>query len=251
MMNTNSSFSEDLDEFQKIIDVDFKNISLLIEALSHRSFLNEHPGFKNQYGLIDGHNERLEYLGDSILGLAVAEELYSNHPGREGDLTAIKMHFVSGQNLAEISDTIGLDEILIVGNGEINNESGREKRIADSLESLIAAIYLDQGYEKAKEFVNKFFLHDLGNVLENLYMTKIVDNPIGYLQEHCVEMGYGVPFYDEPLGVGPDHLPIYSVNVSIDGERSAKGTGKSKPEARKDAAINALNLYVFVDAQDI
>jgi ribonuclease-3 len=246
----NYSFSEDLEEFQNIIDVDFKNLSFLIEALSHSSYLNEHPVFKNQYGLTDGHNERLEYLGDSILGHAVAENLYSNHPGREGDLTAVKMHFVSGKKLAEISGTLGLDKILIVGNGEINNESGREKRIADSLEALIAAINLDQGYEKAKKFIDKFFLCDLDNVLKNLDKTKILDNPVGYLQEHCVDMGYGEPVYKELHRFGPDHSPTFSFEVKIGGERSAKGIGKNIPATKKDAAMNALKLYVFGDAPD-
>lgn len=244
-MNNNSSFLENLEEFQNIIDVEFQNPSLLIEALSHSSYLNEHLDFKNQYGLTDGHNERLEHLGDSILGHAVAENLYSNHPGREGELTAIKTHFVMGKKLAEISDTLGLDKVLIMGNGEINNESGREKRIADSLESLIAAINLDQGYEKAKEFINKFILYDLDKVLENLDTTIIVDNPIGYLQEHFADPKYADPVYKELDCFGLDHLPTFSYEVTIDGERSAKGIGKNKSDARKDAAMNALKLYVL------
>ena len=172
-----------INKMEDMIGINFNKKELLIEALSHSSYLNENPGFKNKYGLNDGHNERLEYLGDYVLELAVAEKLYFNHPGREGDLTAVKTHFVSGKKLAEISDTIGLDNFLIVGNGEINNESGREKRIADSLESLIAAIFIDQGYEKAKEFVNKFFLCDLNNILDDFDKTIIEDNPIGHLQE--------------------------------------------------------------------
>ena len=247
-MNINSIFLENLEEFQNIIDVEFKNPSLLIEALSHSSYLNEHPDFKNQYGLTDGHNERLEHLGDSILGHAVAENLYSNHPGREGDLTAIKIHFVMGKKLTEISDTLGLDNVLIMGNGEINNESGREKRIADSLESLIAAINLDQGYEKAKEFINKFILYDLDEVLENLDKTIMVDNPIGYLQECFAGPKYADPVYKELDCFGLNNLYPFSCEVKIDGERSANGFGKNKSDAKKDAAMNAIKLYGIVKA---
>ena len=233
-------------KIEDIIGVDFKKKELLIEAFSHISYLNENPSFKSQYGLIDGHNQRLEYLGDYVLELAVAERLYFNYPGREGDLTDIKKHFVSGKKLAEISETIGLENFLISGQGEINNESGHEKRIADSLESLIAAIFIDQGYQKAKEFVNEYILSDLDDIIDNLEDTKIMDNPIGYLQEYCVMMGYDVPFYGEPLRVGPDHSPTFSVEVEINGERGAKGTGKNKQDARKDAAMNAIKLYNFV-----
>ena len=240
-----------INKMEDMIGINFNKKDLLIEALSHSSYLNENPGFKNKYGLTDGHNERLEYLGDYVLELAVAEKLYFNHPGREGDLTAVKTHFVSGKKLAEISDTIGLDNFLIVGNGEINNESGREKRIADSLESLIAAIFIDQGYSKAKEFVNEYILSDLDDIIDNIEVTKIVDNPIGFLQEYCVKNGYGVPVYDDPLRIGPDHSPTYSVEVKIDSERGAEGTGKNKQDAKKDAAMNALELYIFVDAPDI
>jgi len=239
-----------INKMEDMIGINFNKKELLIEALSHSSYLNENPGFKNEYGLTDGHNERLEYLGDYVLELAVAENLYFNHPGREGDLTAIKTHFVSGKKLAEISNTIGLEQFLIMGRGETDNESGREKRIANSLESLIAAIFIDQGYAKAKEFVNEFILSDFDDIIDNIEVTKIVDNPIGYLQEYCVRMGYGEPFYDEPLRSGPDHSPTFSVEVEIDSERSAKGTGKKVQDAKKDAAMNALKLYVFVDAPD-
>jgi len=111
----------DLKKFEDIIGIIFNKKEILIEALSHSSYLSENSGLKNQYGLIDGHNERLEYLGDCVLDLAIAEKLYFKHPGREGDLTDIKTHFVRGNKLAEISDKIGLEKFLIIGNGEINN----------------------------------------------------------------------------------------------------------------------------------
>ena len=152
-----------LEKIEDKIGIKFNKKEYLIEALSHRSYLNEKPGFRALYGLVDGHNERLEHLGDSVLGLVIAEKLYCNYPGREGDLTAIKSHFVNGNNMAEISDKIELEKFLFMGHGEINNELGRKSKIANALEALIAAIFIDQGYDKAKEFINNFFLYDLPN----------------------------------------------------------------------------------------
>ena len=233
----------DIKKIEDIIGIIFNKKEILIEALSHSSYLSENSGFKNQYGLIDGHNERLEYLGDCVLDLAIAEKLYFTHPGREEDLTDVKTHFVGNKKLAEISDKIGLEKFLIIGNGEINNESGREKRIANSLEALIAAIFIDQGYSKAKEFVNKYFLSDLDSILDNVGEIKIKDNPIGYLQEYCEKKGIGKPIYDVSRVDGSDNLPTFLAEVKIDNERSAIGTGKNKQDARKDAARNVLKIY--------
>lgn len=229
-----------LKKFEDLIKINFNQKNLLIEALSHSSYSNENPVFKNQYGLTDGNNERLEYLGDSVLGLAIAEKLYCNHPGSEGDLTKIKTHFVRGNKVAEISDKIGLENFLIMGKGEINNESGRESRIADSLEALIAAIFIDQGYDRAKEFINKYFLSDLDNILENVEKIKIEENPIGYLQELLVKADYDNPIYDCSRLGGPDNSPIFLAELKINNKKIAEGTGVNKQKAREDAARNAL-----------
>ena len=230
----------DLKKFEDLIGISFNPKNLLIEALSHSSYSNENPVFKNQYGLIDGNNERLEYLGDSVLGLAIAEELYCNHPGSEGDLTEIKTHFVRGNKVAEISDEIGLENFLIMGKGEINNESGRESRIADSLEALIAAIFIDQGYDRAKEFINKYFLSDLDNILEDVGKIKIEENPIGYLQELLVKEDYDTPIYECSRLGGPDHSPMFLAKLKINNKKIAEGTGVNKQKAKEDAARNAL-----------
>lgn len=228
-----------LKKIEDKIGIKFNKKEYLIEALSHRSYLNEKPDFRAQYRLVDGHNERLEHLGDSVLGLVIAEKLYCNHPGREGDLTAIKSHFVNGNNMAEISDKIELENFLFMGQGEINNESGRESKIANALEALIAAIFIDQGYDKAKEFVNKFFLYDLDNILENVGKTIIEDNPIGHLQEIVQAAGFDVPRYEKIKIEGPDNDPIFLYKVYVNNEKIAEASGKKK-EVKKNAAINAL-----------
>jgi ribonuclease-3 len=228
-----------LEKIEDKIGFKFNNKKYLIEALSHRSYLNEKPDFRAQYGLVDGHNERLEHLGDSVLGLVIAEKLYCNYPGREGDLTAIKSHFVNGKNMAEISDKIELEKFLFMGQGEINNELGRESKIANALEALIGAIFMDQGYNKAKEFVNKFFLCDLDKILENVGKTIIEDNPIGHLQKIVVAAGFDNPRYEQTKIEGPEQDPTFLWKVYVDNEKIAEASGKTK-EVKKNAARNAL-----------
>lgn len=242
---------ENLKQLEEKIGIDFNDKDYLIEALCHPTYLEENPGFKNQFGLVDGHNQRLEHLGDSILGLIIAEKLYWNHPGREGELTKIKTHFANGSKAAEISDTIGLEKFLIVGVGESNNESGREKRIKDSLEALIAAIFLDQsyqGYKKARDFVNKFFLYDLDNILDNVDTIIIEDNPIGHLQEIVQAAGFEVPKYEITKIEGPDHDPTFLYNVYVNSEKIAEASGKKK-DVKKNAAINAIKSEFIKNLQ--
>jgi ribonuclease-3 len=232
-----------LEQLEENIGINFNNKKHLIEALCHSTYLEENPNFKNQFELVDGHNQRLEHLGDSVLGLIIAEKIYLNHPGREGELTKIKEHYVNGDKAIEISDDIGLEKFLIVGIGEGNSELGRGTRIKDALEALIAAIYLDQkdqGYEKVKEFVNKFFLYDLNNVLEHIDKIIIEDNAIGHLQEIVQKAGFNIPEYKRIKIGGPDHDPTFLYEVYVKNEKIAEASGKSK-EAKKKAAKNALN----------
>lgn len=231
---------KNLDKLEDKIGINFSQKNRLIEALSNSTYLSENPNFKDQFGLVDGHNERLELLGDSVLGLIIAEKLYYNHPGREGDLSKIRDHFVKGKKAVEISDKIGLEKFLIMGIGESKNELGREKRIKDSLEALIATIFIDQGYDTAKEFVNKFFLYDLDNILENVDKTIIEDNPIGHLQEIVQVAGFDVPVYKKTKIEGTEHDPIFLVEVYVKDEKIAEAIGKKK-EVKNNAAINAIN----------
>lgn len=233
---------KNVDKLEDKIGIKFNTKNLLIEALSHSTYLEENPDFKIKFGLVDGHNQRLEYFGDSILGHIIAEKLYKSHPGREGDLTDIKKHFVNGNKLEEISNNIGLEKFLNMGIGESENKSGREKRIRDALEALIAAIYIDQGYIEAKEFINEYFLFDFDNVLNNIEIIKIVDNPIGKWQKHQVKYGRGNPVYRVTRDSGPDHEPLFIAELDVD-DGIIVGGGKNKDAARKNAAMNALRFY--------
>ena len=127
-----------INKMEDIIGINFNKKKLLIEALTHHSYLLEE---KCAYGsgFTGDSNKRLEYLGDSILGFAIAEKLHFDHPGREGNIGAVKAHYLSGKKLDEISDKTGLENFLLVGDGELKNKFGREKRIAVSLKALIGS----------------------------------------------------------------------------------------------------------------
>ena len=231
---------KNLAKLEDKIGISFNNQKHLIEALSHISYLSENPNFKDQFGLSDGHNERLELFGDSVLDLIIAEKLFNNHPGREGELSKIKEHFAKGDKAEIISDEIGLEEFLIMGIGESKNKIGRKKRIKNSLEALIAAIFIDQGYDKAKEFVNRFFLYDLDNILENFNQIIIEDNPTGHLQEIVQAAGFDVPTYETTKIGGLDHNPIFRVEIYVNGKKIAEAKGEKK-EVKKNAAKSALD----------
>jgi len=233
---------KNVDELEDKIGLKFNQKNLLIEALSHTTYLKEHPDFKDKLGLADGHNQRLEHFGDSILGFLIAERLYHNYPGREGNLTKIKEYFVNGNKLKEISADIGLEKFMNMGIGESKTESGREKRIRDALEALIAAIYIDKeehGYENAKKFVDEFFLYDLDYVLENFETLKNENDPISYLQRIVHTARLGNPTYKTTRVSGDDHDPNFLIEVFVNNEKITEVQGKKKDIKRK-AAENAI-----------
>ncbi|MCZ7385711.1 MAG: hypothetical protein O8C63_13340 [Candidatus Methanoperedens sp.] len=149
-----------LSELEKKINVVFRDKNLLQQAVVHDSYINENPGFK------PGHNERLEFLGDAVLELVVREFLYNKFPNPEGDLTKYKEQLVKNDMLPIISNKLNLEDYLLMGKGEYNNKAGRQKLLADTLEALIGAIYLDQGYEKVRDFITNNILNDCKNILK-------------------------------------------------------------------------------------
>ncbi|MBI4122520.1 MAG: ribonuclease III, partial [Parcubacteria group bacterium] len=154
---------KDLSQFQEAIALPFKNRELLQQALVHRSYLNENPTFE-----LD-HNERLEFLGDAVLELAVTEHLYAEYPNPEGELTNWRASLVNAVNLASVSRELGLENYLYLsrGEGKEKNTKARNYILANALEALIGAIYLDQGYEAAAQFVANRILVRLPHILEN------------------------------------------------------------------------------------
>lgn len=223
-----------LKELEKKIGVKFNNIDLLKQAVTHRSYLNEHRNYK-----LD-HNERLEFLGDAVLELVVTEYLYSNYPNPEGELTNWRAALVNGEMLAKVAKKIGVEDHLLMSRGE-SKDKGRARQylLANSFESITGAIYLDQkksGFEKCREFIMKNVICELPNIIENkLYM-----DPKSRFQEESQDKDGVTPSYRVLEEAGPDHDKKFVVGIYINDEIIAKGEGQSKQEAQRNAAEKGL-----------
>ena len=217
-------------DLEAAIGYRFQNISLLQNALAHSSYANErwHNSLMS--------NERLEFLGDSILGMTVADYLYRNVPDRpEGELTRMRADMVCEKTLAAVANRIGLGEHLLLGHGE--EQGGGRKRdsiLADAVESVIAACYLDGGFGAAEAFIRSFILVDVPvKKLHNMdYKTT--------LQELVQKKKNQVIAYTLVSESGPDHDKKFEVEVSLNGEVVGKGSGRSKKKAEQEAARKAL-----------
>lgn len=220
-----------IDDLAKKIDVKFKDISLLKQALTHRSYLNEHRSYE-----LD-HNERLEFLGDAVLELAVTEYLYVKYSNPEGELTSWRAALVNGEMLAQISQTLEVEKYLLMSKGEAK-DTGRARQylLANAFEAITGAIYLDRGYEEAKKFIMKNVIVKLPEILKSgLYM-----DPKSYFQEKAQECAKVTPSYRVIKDWGPDHDKHFVVGVYLDEELVAEGEGNSKQEAQREAAKNGL-----------
>lgn len=217
---------------EKIISVEFTNKNLLKEALTHRSYINENPDWDVP------HNERLEFLGDAVLELAVTEKLYADYPKlAEGDLTSIRAALVNYQTLSKIAKEIKLDEVIYLSKGGAK-ETDRAKDVimANAFESLIGAIYLDKGFATASNFIVKNVLKMVAEILDK----KLYKDPKSLLQEIIQEKNRVTPMYEVIKEEGPDHNKIFEVGVYFDGVLSGTGKGFSKQEAEVEAAKDAL-----------
>lgn len=226
-----------IEDLAKIVEVKFKDINLLQQALTHRSYLNEHRDYK-----LD-HNERLEFLGDAVLELVVTEYLYKNYKNPEGELTSWRAALVNGENLAQISKKLGVEKFLLMSKGEAK-DTGRARQylLANAMEAIIGSIYLDQGYEKAEEFILKNVVVSLNEVLEN----KSYMDSKSYFQEKAQDVAKVTPMYKVLEEKGPDHYKHFVVGVYLNDELVAKGEGNSKQEAQREAAKNGLEAKGWV-----
>jgi len=209
----------------------FKNNFLLTRALTHRSYLNE-----NRSVLED--NERLEFLGDSILGYVAAEWLYNNFPEKkEGVLTKLRSALVHTQQLANFARKINLGSALLLGRGE-DQAGGRDRSaiLCDAFEALIAAIYLDTDIDTVKEFLYPFFEEEIHSILANHSEEDVKS----LLQEWAQAQGFPSPVYLLTGVFGPDHEKVFTVKVLINDEEIAEGIGGSKQLAEKSAAAAAI-----------
>jgi ribonuclease-3 len=222
----------DLNALQKILGIDFRDISLLEKSLVHRSYLNENQGIDSE------SNERLEYLGDAILGFIVAEKLYRDFPEYdEGQMTRLRSILVRRETLARISRSINLGEYLFLGKGE-DTSGGRNKsaNLACALEAVIAAVYLDQGMVKTRKMIIRLLKDE---------WQKAIRKPaaIDYksrLQELIQSREQKIPSYHVTGTSGPDHIKTFNVEVRLGNEILGSGSGKSKKEAETEAARKGL-----------
>lgn len=218
--------------FEEGLGITFNDGELLRQAFTHRSYLNEHRGE------VSTHNERLEFLGDAVLELIVTHFLYNQFPDKpEGDLTAYRAALVNAVTLSEVAGKIGMNEYLLLSKGEAK-DTGRARGIllANAIEALIGAIYLDQGYEAAKQFIEK----NLFPKMDEIITKKLWRDPKSTLQEKVQELEGATPHYSVVRETGPDHDKQFIVGVYMKDNLLAQGAGKSKQEAEQDAARNAL-----------
>jgi len=215
--------------FCKNVNIKFKNIEVLEQAFHHRSISNELKNSKN--------NERLEFLGDSVLGMVTAAYLYKNLDNPEGDLAKIKSSVVSEKALAPIALKLNVDKLLLLGHGE-ELSGGRTKPaiLADCMEAIIGAYYLDSGYKAAEQYVLSFIIPEIENVCKNGmkdYKT--------LLQEKYQKICKDFPRYELVSKSGPDHSQIFDVVVHLGDETYGPCSAKSKKEAEQLAAKLALD----------
>jgi len=221
----------DFAKLQKNIHLAFNNENLLMQAFVHRSYLNEHPEFA-----LD-HNERLEFLGDAVLELVVTEHLFNNFPNPEGELTNWRASLVNSKILSKLAQGLELDSLLLLSKGE-SKDTGKARQyiLANAMESLIGAIYLDKGWDGAKQFIHEFVITELPEILDK----KLYIDPKSSFQEIAQEKAGVTPTYKVIEEFGPDHAKQFEVGVYLKNELIATGTGSSKQEAQESAATAAL-----------
>lgn len=220
------------DALEKRLGVKFKNHELLREALIHSSHLNENPDRAPQ------SNERLEFLGDAVLGLVVADELFAAHPElQEGRLTELRTHLVRRDTLAEAARRLGLGEALLLGRGE---EAGGGRRRPTNLshvyEAVVGAIFLDRGLAAARRFVRRSLRQEFELVIDRAASL----DPKSRLQELMQASNQQTPVYRVVRTEGPDHARRFTIEVVVGDQALATGTGSSKQQAEKEAARGAL-----------
>ncbi len=223
-----------MNELETRLGYTFRDRKLLEHALTHSSWSNERGS-----GHL-GSNERLEFLGDSVLGWMVAENLYRRFPDMpEGDMTRLRAELVCESSLAEASETIGLGAYLRLGRGE--EQGGGRKRpsiIADAFEATLAAVYIDGGEAPARAMVERFIL----SKLREAHSSGSHDHKTA-LQEAVQHLGMAAPVYRMVGESGPDHNKVFSAQVLYDGRVAGEGSGRSKKEAEQAAAKNALESF--------
>ncbi len=222
----------DYSKIEEKIGVKFNHQDLLIQAFTHRSFLNENRDKDLE------HNERLEFLGDAVLELVTTDYLFKTFPDRnEGDLTAFRASLVNTQSISDVATNLGFNDYLRLSKGESKDEGrARSYILANVFESVIGAVYLDQGYEKAEKFITEFLFPTLDRVIAEGTWVDAKSK----LQEVVQEKHGVTPSYKTVKEDGPDHDKVFTVAVYFNDKKIDTGSGKSKQEAEQDVARKIL-----------
>jgi len=225
---------KDFKKISQALNLSFQNFDLLKEALTHRSFLNEHRDWNIP------HNERLEFLGDSILGFVVADNLIKQYPQfAEGELTSLRAALVNSDSLLAVAKELKLEDYLLVSRGEAKElKNSRSYLLANAIEALIGALYSDGGIEKAKDFIQKYILSKAETILQ----TASYKDAKSLFQEKSQELLGITPTYKSLKSWGPDHAKQFEVGVYLNEDLISQGEGYSKQEAELKAAQKALEL---------
>lgn len=213
---------------------EYNDIQLLITALTHRSYVNEHKKSVSE------HNERLEFLGDAVLELVVTDYLFQNFSEPEGILTSWRAALVRTESIGEAGQKLGYEPLVRMSKGEKQgSERARLQILANAFEATIGSIYLDQGYEKASEFIRTHILNKLDGILD----AGSWRDPKSHLQEVSQRIDGATPVYKVTSEEGPDHDKVFTLGVYVNGKLMGKGAGPSKQSAQQEAARAALKAY--------
>ena len=213
---------------------DFDNIDLLVTALTHRSYLNEHKKSANE------HNERLEFLGDAVLELITTDFLFSNYDKPEGILTAWRSALVRTESIGAAGERLGYEKLIRMSRGEKQGSArARQQILANAFEATTGAIYLDKGYEAAKKYITDNILSTLPQILEEESWR----DPKSYLQEISQARDGFTPIYKVLNEDGPDHDKIFTLGVFVGDKKMGEGEGPSKQTAQQEAAREAIRKY--------
>ena len=213
---------------------EFTDIDLLVTALTHRSYVNEHKKSTKV------HNERLEFLGDAVLELATTDFLYNNYDEPEGVLTSWRAALVRTESIGEAGDKLGYEPLVRMSKGEKHgSDRARMQILANAFEAVIGAIYLERGFEDAREFISKHILSKLDGILESGSWR----DPKSYLQEVSQRIDGQTPVYKVLSEEGPDHDKVFTLGAFVGENLMGEGSGPSKQVAQQEAARVALAKY--------
>ena len=231
-MTEDISIEAHIAKVEKLIEYTFTNKEHLLSAITHRSYLNEHRNATQD------HNERLEFLGDAVLELVITDFLFHKYPHKpEGELTAVRAALVNTVSLSESATKLGINDYLLMSKGEAK-DTGRARQyiLANAFEAIIGALYVDQGYEASREFIEKHLFSKTEQIVEK----RLWQDPKSRFQELAQEHENITPSYQTLAQVGPDHDRVFTVGVFLKDKKIAEGQGRAKQEAQQAAAEAAL-----------